>query len=118
MALKDTLGSNIREKMKEKGVTQTELAKYTDVHQTTVSTWIKGKKVPHFETLEKIAEHLDTSVIDLLDDGSGKSAVIENNLRARPELEPLLYEASKVPTEDIDLAIEMLKRMNSAKIKG
>ena len=59
VALKDTLGINIKEKMKEKGVSQTELANYVGVHQTTVSTWIQGKKVPHFETLEKIADHLD-----------------------------------------------------------
>ena len=118
VALKDTLGINIKEKMKEKGVSQTELANYVGVHQTTVSTWIQGKKVPHFETLEKIADHLDTSVIELLDNGSGMATGIENNLKARPEIEPLLYEASKVPTEEIDFAMETLKRINSAKIKG
>ena len=118
MALKDTLGINIRDKMKEKGVTQIELANHVGVHQTTVSTWIKGKKVPHFETLESIADYLGTSVIELLDNGSDKTMVIENNLKARPELEPLLYEASKVPPGEVDFAIEMLKRLNSSKSKG
>ena len=115
MTLKEKLGSNIKDLMRQKSVSQQELANHVGVHQTSVSFWLKGEKTPHFDTLEKIAEYLDTSVAELLDDGSGKSAVIEHALQRRPELEPLLYEASKVPPKEVDFAIELLKRINSPK---
>lgn len=115
MTLKKQLGTNIKDLMRQRGVSQQELANHVGVHQTSVSFWLKGDKTPHFDTLEKIAEFLDTSVAELLDDGSGKTAVIEHALQRRPEIEPLLYEASKVPSEEVDFAIELLKRINSTK---
>lgn len=118
MTLKEQLGKNLKDMMQERKISQQELANRVGVHQTSVSFWLKGEKTPHFDTLEKIAEVLDTSVIELLDDGRSKTAVIEHNLKKRPEIEPLLYEASKVPSEEVDFAMEMLKRINSAKNKG
>lgn len=118
MALKETLGQRIRSLMKERNITQLQLADKLGVHQTTVSTWVKGEKVPHFDTLEKIADVLHTSVVELLDNGNEKVAFVERMVRERPEIEPLIYEASKVPSDSIDFAMEFLRRLNSTKSEG
>ena len=118
MTLKETMGQRIREKMKECNITQLQLAEKLNVHQTTVSTWVKGEKTPHFDTLEKIADVLHTSVIELLDSGDEKVAFVEKMVQERPEIEPLLYEASKIPSDSIEFATEFLQRLNSTKTKG
>ena len=70
------------------------------------------------DTLEKIADVLHTSIVELLDNGNEKVAFVEKMVKERPELEPLLYEASKIPPEEVDFAMEFLKRLNSTKSKG
>lgn len=118
MTLKETLGQRIKDQMRECNVTQLQLAEKLGVHQTTVSTWVKGEKTPHFDTLEKIADVLHTSVVELLDNGNEKVAFVEKMVKERPEIEPLLYEASKVPPDSINFAMEFLQRLNSTKIRG
>lgn len=60
------LSENIRNRRKEKGLSQEELAVKVNVVRQTVSKWEKGLSVPDSEMLIRLAEALDTSVFDLL----------------------------------------------------
>lgn len=51
---------------KEKGLTQTELAKLLKIDQTTVSKWELGKALPDTALLIKLAEFFDVSIDFLL----------------------------------------------------
>lgn len=61
------LNDNIKVLRKNKGFTQEELATRLHVVRQTVSKWEKGLSVPDAEMLQKIAEELDTTVVQLLD---------------------------------------------------
>lgn len=56
---------NIKNAIKEKGITSKELAERLNISKVTLSTQINGN--PTIDTLEKIAKALECDVIDLFD---------------------------------------------------
>ena len=60
------LSENIKVLRKNKGLTQEELAVRLNVVRQTVSKWEKGLSVPDAETIQKMADILETDVTQLL----------------------------------------------------
>ncbi|MCM1167839.1 MAG: helix-turn-helix domain-containing protein [Lachnospiraceae bacterium] len=67
-----TIGEKIKYLRKQKGVTQTELAELTGIHQVSIAKYEKDKMIPQPEQLEKITEALNVSRMIFVDDGSFK----------------------------------------------
>lgn len=67
-------GNNICRLREEKNLTQAELAKLVDVSDKAVSKWENGQTFPRMDTLEKIAQVLDTSAEQML--AAGKENAI------------------------------------------
>jgi transcriptional regulator with XRE-family HTH domain len=63
-----SIGSNIKTKRSQLGLSQELLAEKLHVSQATLSNIEKGKSVPDVILLQQIAELLDTNINDLLDD--------------------------------------------------
>ena len=59
---------NLKTLRKQKGFTQEELAIRVSVVRQTVSKWEKGLSVPDADALQRIAEVLDVSIHQLLED--------------------------------------------------
>ncbi len=68
--MKLSLGENIKELRKEKGLTQEELAEIIGVAHQSVSRWERGECYPDIELLPVIADFLDTTTDKIL--GVGK----------------------------------------------
>ncbi len=67
------MGSRIRVLLREKGVTQRELAAVLHLSPNTVNGYIQNRRTPDCETISRIAAYLDTSVDYLLGNTSLKS---------------------------------------------
>lgn len=67
-----TIGEKIKYLRKQKGVTQTELAQLTGIHQVSIAKYEKDKMIPQPEQLEKIVEALNVSPMIFFDDSSLK----------------------------------------------
>lgn len=67
-----TIGEKIKYMRKQKGVTQTELAQLTGIHQVSIAKYEKDKMIPQPEQLEKITEALNISPMIFFDDSSFK----------------------------------------------
>lgn len=59
-------GALIRERRKEKGLTQRELAERLHVTDRAVSKWERGLCSPDIALLEPLSEALDLSVLELI----------------------------------------------------
>ena len=59
-------GALIRERRKEKGLTQRELAERLHVTDRAVSKWERGLCAPDIALLEPLSEALDLSVLELI----------------------------------------------------
>lgn len=71
------LGENIRDIRQKKGWTQDELAERLHVVRQTVSKWEKNLSVPDVQSLQRLAEVLDTSVEILLGIGPDQTPTSE-----------------------------------------
>ena len=74
-------GNTLCRLREEHNLTQKELAKILDVSDKAVSKWENGQAIPRMDTLEKIAETLDTSVEELIvisKENSKRICVINN----------------------------------------
>ena len=67
-----TIGEKIKYLRKQKGVTQTELAQLTGIHQVSIAKYEKDKMVPQPEQLQKIIEALNVSSMIFFNDSTFK----------------------------------------------
>lgn len=65
-----TIGEKIKYLRKQKGLTQTEFARLTGIHQVSISKYEKDKMIPRPDQLQKIVEALGVSSMIFFDDGS------------------------------------------------
>ena len=62
----NTIGKAIKEKRKEKNITQAKLADAVGVSQSTIGKYETGDNIPSFEMVKKIAKALGTNAFVLL----------------------------------------------------
>lgn len=79
-----TIGEKIKYLRKQKGVTQTELAQLTGIHQVSIAKYEKDKMIPQPDQLRKIVDVLNVRPMIFFDDGSFK-------LETRGDLMGLLF---------------------------
>lgn len=61
-----TIGENIKRIRKEKGLTQKALGKLCGINEATIRKYELGKLNPKIETVQRIANALNVSVLDIL----------------------------------------------------
>ena len=74
------LGDKIKQKLKEKGISQKDLARLTSVSYATMHRYINGKTSPRLSVLNEIALILGISVNELLSDSPEKLSLKERIL--------------------------------------
>ena len=57
----------MKELREEKGISRQELCQKAGFHRTYIGKIERGKKSPSLEAVEKIAEELDVSIVELFD---------------------------------------------------
>lgn len=62
----ETFGSLIRQARTSRGLTQLQLAQAARYRQSEISQWESGRVVPETNTLQRLAEALSISLIELI----------------------------------------------------
>lgn len=70
------LAENLRNLIKHRGISQTDLSKKLDISTSTVNNWLQGVALPHFETLIKLRLLLDFNLDEMI---FNKIEFIEND---------------------------------------
>lgn len=65
--LRKDFGYNLKRKMKEYGISQTELSQVTGVCPSTLSRYIYGEMIPTLPNLINLSLALDCDITDLID---------------------------------------------------
>ncbi|XMB71847.1 helix-turn-helix transcriptional regulator [Mycoplasmatota bacterium WC30] len=79
----NTINKNLKELRAKKGITQQNLADQLYVTRQCISRWEQGKTLPDINNIEKVAEALDCSINDLVDDNSIKSLTIREAINSK-----------------------------------
>lgn len=101
MSLKLRVGTRLRKIRKSQGLTQERLAELTDRSVDAVSALERGRALPSFETLEKLAEALSVPIhyffVDVEEDSSERAELLAR----------LLVTARSLNDEGLQLVVEL-----------
>lgn len=89
-------GNFIKERRKEKGMTQKALAEKVSVTDKAISRWENGHGFPDIESLEPLADALDISLWELM-----HSQIDEREFIERADVDAILAEAVQMSVNDI-----------------
>jgi len=109
--------------MKERGITQTELAKRTGIRQSSISDWLNDRYEPKQDKVYIIAKALNVSPAWLLgyDENiptneqatnyylDAETAEYAEMLRTRPEMRMLFSASRGISKEDMEKAVEYIE---------
>ncbi|MBN1662734.1 MAG: helix-turn-helix transcriptional regulator [Deltaproteobacteria bacterium] len=62
----EDLGKILKQKRKEKGLTQKDVAEATQIDQSIISSWERGTRNPSFLNIHKLCQLLDITIDELL----------------------------------------------------
>ena len=91
-----TIGEKIKQRLKEKGMSQNELARRAGLSSSGVSTIINGTFEPRMDNLRQIAQVLDCQPGDLIDDENIKK---EQETPADPLRASVIRDYDRLPPE-------------------
>ena len=105
---KEIMASNLKFYIARSGKSQKELAEMVGVATSTFNDWVKGKKYPRIDKIEKLADFFRIQKSDLIEDKTDKADSLD--IISVTESERLLLELfNKVPEDKQSLVIEMIR---------
>lgn len=111
------IGDRIRERRKDRGYSQAELAELANLNYVTISKYESGKVEPGAKALARIAAALGTTADELLGlrepAGDDDAWAIRERLRRDPEYRMLFSAAENATPEHLRAAAAMLKSLET-----
>jgi len=123
--IKKIFAKNLKYYMNKSEKTQADLYRYIGVSSSVASAWCNGLKLPRMDKIQSIANWLNVSLSDLLEENktndyylNPETKKIAQEVYQNPELQ-ILFDASKnASPEDLKLAAQMLERMKKGDDPG
>ena len=102
------VATNMRRIMYERGVTQTDMARALGYSKQSISQWMNGQYLPRMDKIDRICEYLNCKRSDLLEvDRTRQTMAIS------PEQAELIQLTMGADTDNVRLALDVLKRLES-----
>jgi transcriptional regulator with XRE-family HTH domain len=76
---KEVFSKNLQYFMRLKGISQKELAEVIGVSAPTLNEWIKGKKYPRIDKIEKLANYFKCLKSDLIEEKTPEEREVQKN---------------------------------------
>lgn len=110
------IGERIRERRKERNLSQSELAELANLNYVTISKYESGKVEPGAKAIARIANALDISTDELLGlshpaESEDDAWELRERLRRDPDFRMLFSAAGKATPDHIRAAAAMLKAL-------
>lgn len=115
---------------KNKGMSQLQLANLTGISRSTLAMYETGKREPNFNQLNLLADKLDVTISELIDDKENEISIIEKMktrqeedelahylelLRTRPEMKILLDTVEGATKEEVEANVRFLEALRGKK---
>jgi transcriptional regulator with XRE-family HTH domain len=109
MTHREIFSKNLRRKMEEEGKTRKDLCEALGFSYYTVTDWVKGKKMPRIDKVEKIAKYFNCLISDLIEE---KNPTTENDSgisKAKAELIERVMQMSEEELQKLDLLLRIVE---------
>lgn len=118
------IGKRVRELRKARKITQEELSRLLNVHQTAISQWETQRTEPDVASIHKIAELFDVTTDYLMGVSDQPSVTISaedaevwelrESLRRNPDLHMLFSLTKDASKEDISKAVKIIQMLKGS----
>lgn len=106
---KEVFSKNLQYYMERKGISQKELAEIVGVSAPTLNEWIKSKKYPRIDKIEKLANYFGCLKSDLIEQKENPLAQFS------PETVTLVERISKLSPDQMKQALEYIDFISQKK---
>ena len=115
-----TIGDKIKNLLKEKNISQSELSKLTGIRQSSISDYINNRYIPKQDKIYLIANALNVSPSHLytLEESTNEGyytdpevAEYANKLKNNPDMRLLFDAAEDMTKDDIDYVVDLINRL-------
>ena len=80
---KEIFSFNLRKKMDEADKTRQDISDALNISYFTVTDWVKGKKMPRMDKVEKLAEYFNCLISDLIEEKKEQPTESELSIKKR-----------------------------------
>lgn len=105
---KETMAKNLKFYIDKSGKSQKDLAEMVGVATSTFNDWVKGKKYPRIDKIEKLANYFRIQKSDLIEEKEQKN-ISTNELPLTDGEKTLLDLFNQVPEESQQMVLDMIR---------
>ena len=119
MSHRETFSTNLNRKMEEAGKTRKDICEALGFSYYTVTDWVKGKKMPRMDKVEKLAKYFNCLISDLIEEKTEEQKEIQKKndilsdiilqLREDSELLDIVKSFAKLNTEKRNIVKSVIK---------
>ena len=109
---KKIFSENLNRKMEEEGKTRMDICNALGFSYYTVTDWVKGKKMPRMDKVEKLAKYFNCLISDLIEEEQQKNPTTENDSRistAKKEMIQKVMQMSDEELQKLDLLLQIVE---------
>jgi transcriptional regulator with XRE-family HTH domain len=107
MSHREIFSTNLKRKMEEAGKTRMDIVNALSFSYYTVTDWVKGKKMPRMDKVEKLAKYFDCLISDLIEEKK-QSAEGELSIQKK-ELIQKVMQMSDEELQKLDLLLRLVE---------
>ena len=104
---KDIFAENLNRYMKITGKSRRDVSEAIGVSYYTLTDWVKGKKYPRMDKVEKLAEYFGILKSDLIEDKKEKPTVKDDGLSE--DMVELINHIKNLPEDKIRMLLQVAK---------
>lgn len=110
MTHREIFSTNLRRKMEEAGKTRKDICEALGFSYYTVTDWVKGKKMPRMDKVEKIAKYFDCLISDLIEEQKNPTTKIDSGMsKAKADLIKKVMQMSDEELQKLDLLLQIVE---------
>ena len=118
------IAKNLRQLAYDRGKTQADISRDLNISKATLSSWMNGTRVPRMDKIDLLCNYFKCDRADIMEDHSSgyyqqtESARLAQAAFDDPNLRALFDIASDSAPQDIQMAIDLLKRFKRTNPDG
>ena len=113
---KEIMAANIKRYLDGRSMTMKDLSVEIGVPYTTVCAWCNGETYPRIDKIELMAQFFGITKADLVEDPADRDPIdaMLQDLKDNPQLGVLLSSTKDLNEKDLEMVIEMVKRLRES----
>ena len=123
MSHREIFSMNLNRKMKEAGKTRTDICEALGFSYYTVTDWVKGKKMPRMDKVEKLAKYFGCLISDLIEEKTEEQREVQKKndilsdiilqLREDSKLLDIVEAVAKLDAEKRDIVMSVINAFST-----